>query len=104
MHTFNSKLKKASIQFFYTLFFSFLTTVSIAQPSNDSPCNAIPLTVGTSLSYSSYSNVNATITSGVTAPGCTSFTNTDILDVWFTAVVPSTGVLFVSTNSLVNFL
>ena len=96
MHTFYSKIKKSSFTLFCTLF---LTTFSIAQPSNDSPCNAIPLTVGTSLSYSSYSNVNATITSGVTAPGCTSFTNTDILDVWFTAVVPSTGVLFVATNA-----
>ena len=95
MHTFYSKIKKSSFTLFCTLF---LTTFSIAQPSNDSPCNAIPLTVGTSLSYSSYSNVNATITSGVTAPGCTSFTNTDILDVWFTAVVPSTGVLFVATK------
>ena len=84
-----------------TLLFSFIlfgiNHFVLAQPANDNPCSAIQLSVGTSPSYSTYNNTNATISTGIQAPGCTSFTNTDILDVWFSVVVPSSGVLFVST-------
>ncbi|MCB9189687.1 MAG: gliding motility-associated C-terminal domain-containing protein [Flavobacteriales bacterium] len=57
-------------------------------PSNDNPCNAIPLTVGTSCSYSTYTNANATATSGIPAPGCASYSGGDV---WFTATVPASG-------------
>ncbi|UKN01148.1 T9SS type A sorting domain-containing protein [Paracrocinitomix mangrovi] len=71
-------------------FLAFLLFVNqgLAQPSNDDPCNAIPLTVGTSCSYSTYTNANATATSGVTAPGCASYSGGDV---WFTVTVPAGG-------------
>ncbi|MBL7951693.1 MAG: CUB domain-containing protein [Flavobacteriales bacterium] len=67
----------------------------LAQPANDDPCGAIPLTVGTSCSFSSRTTAAASATPGVPAPGCASYNGADV---WFTAVVPANGQLFFDTN------
>lgn len=64
--------------------------------SNDEPCNAIPLTVSSSCSYATYTNAGATATSGVTAPGCASYSGGDV---WFRAVVPANGILVIDTTT-----
>jgi hypothetical protein len=71
--------------------------VIICVPSicNDDPCNASPLTVNTSCSYSSFSNVGGTVSTGMIEPACASFSATLSEDVWFSAVVPANGVLTV---------
>lgn len=78
-----------------TLLCAFYTIV-IAQPSNDNPCSAIPLTVNASCTYSVYTNAAATASAGVPAPGCASYSGGDV---WFTAVVPASGLLNVDMNT-----
>lgn len=58
--------------------------------SNDESCNAIPLTVSSTCSYSTYTNAGATASTAVTAPGCGGYLGGDV---WFSAVVPATGEL-----------
>jgi hypothetical protein len=66
-------------------------------PTNDNPCQGTVLTVGSSISYSGYyTNQCATATSGVTAPGCGTYSGGDI---WFKAVVPSSGALVINTDT-----
>ena len=65
--------------------------ISVAQvipPVNDDPCNAISLTVDSVCNYLTTNNNNATVTTGVPAPGCG---GTIYQDVWFKAVVPVSG-------------
>lgn len=64
----------------------------LAQPANDDPCSATPLTVGTGCSFATYTNAAATATAGVPAPGCASYVGADV---WFTAVVNGSGTLTV---------
>jgi hypothetical protein len=59
-------------------------------PSNDNPCSAIALPVNSSCSYLTYTNANATATSGPPAPGCASYVGSDV---WFTVTVPSSGMV-----------
>ncbi|MFY7885590.1 MAG: hypothetical protein ACOVOV_12205, partial [Dolichospermum sp.] len=63
---------------------------------NDECSGAIALTVSTSCSYTTYSNSGATASTGVTAPGCANYLGGDV---WFSAVVPATGVLTVDLQS-----
>ncbi len=67
-----------------------------AQPSNDNPCTATPLTVGTGCSFATYTNAAATATAGVPAPGCASYNGGDV---WFTAVVNGSGILTVDMGT-----
>nr|WP_294860159.1 T9SS type A sorting domain-containing protein [uncultured Fluviicola sp.] len=81
------------------LLFSFLLFPLIpcfAQPANDNPCSATPLTVGTSCSFATYTNAAATASPGVPAPGCASYSGGDV---WFSAVVPANGILTVDMNT-----
>jgi len=74
-----------------------LVAVAYAQaPANDNPCNATPLTVGTACNFSTYTNANATATTGVTAPGCANYLGGDV---WFSAVVPASGAIIFDTNT-----
>lgn len=87
----SNKLKKGTL-----LLFLFFNSINVfAQPSNDDPCSATPLTVGTSCSYSSYTNAAATASAGVPAPGCASYSGGDV---WFSITVPASGQ--VTINSL----
>lgn len=67
-----------------------------AQPANDNPCSATALPVNASCTYTAATNVAATNTAGVTAPGCASYSGQDV---WFSAVVPSSGAIEINTNS-----
>ncbi|MDP2384931.1 MAG: PKD-like domain-containing protein [Bacteroidota bacterium] len=74
-------------------------------PANDNPCGAIALpAVTTNCNYGTYSNAFATETSTALAPAPSACTggiadggySTDVIeDVWFSVVVPSTGLIHV---------
>ncbi|MFA4853702.1 MAG: hypothetical protein WC599_14395, partial [Bacteroidales bacterium] len=64
-------------------------------PANDNPCNAVPITVGPVCGMNQFSNENATASPGVPAPGCAGYSNGDV---WFTAVVPSSGNLIIDSD------
>ncbi|NSW45533.1 MAG: hypothetical protein HPY79_06955 [Bacteroidales bacterium] len=68
--------------------YSIIVNSAAAGPSNDDCTGAITLTVGASCSFSSYTNANATATSGVPAPGCANYLGGDV---WFKATVPASG-------------
>ena len=72
------------------------TTLVATIPPNDDPCNATPLAVNSSCSFSTYTNEFATASTGVPAPGCASYSGSDV---WFTAVVPASGILIVDTDT-----
>lgn len=59
-------------------------------PANDEPCNAITLDVqeNGSCNFQTYTNLSATSTTGVPAPGCGSFSGADV---WFKLTVPCSG-------------
>ena len=79
-------------------------------PANDEPCGAIPLTVNAGCLFTGATNEYATNTPSsntptwfsIPAPGCGGATQ--FSDVWFTAVVPSNGILQIDTDdgSLLN--
>ncbi len=92
------KLKSKSL-FLHILSIIFVSISSVsdvlAQPANDDPCNATPLTVGTSCTFVSATNVGATNTAGVPAPGCASYSGQDV---WFSVFVPASGTLNIDSN------
>lgn len=62
-------------------------------PSNDEPCTASALTVGTSCTFNTYTNTcatNSVTTVGAPTPSCTTYGGGDV---WFTVTVPSGGSL-----------
>jgi gliding motility-associated-like protein len=61
-------------------------TVNAQAPVNDDPCNAIELIAGPICNYQTFSNANATGTTGVPAPGCANYSGGDV---WFKVVVPA---------------
>lgn len=65
-------------------------------PANDNPCSATVVAVGASCSFSSYTNAGATNTTGVTAPGCASYSGGDV---WFQMTVPPSGNLIIDSNT-----
>jgi hypothetical protein len=69
------------------------TTSSVATPSNDDPCAATAITVGSTCSYTTFSNQCATATTvgAPPVPGCAGYSGGDI---WFTVSVPSSTVTF----------
>lgn len=64
-------------------------------PSNDECIGATPLTVGTSCSFITSTNVNGT-NSGAPAPGCGNYADADV---WFSMTVPPSGELRIETAS-----
>ncbi len=65
-------------------------------PANNNPCNAEPLIVSAACNFTQYTNVNATATTGVPAPGCANYVDDDV---WFSAVVPATGAIIFDSNT-----
>ncbi|MCH2223866.1 MAG: T9SS type A sorting domain-containing protein [Crocinitomicaceae bacterium] len=57
-------------------------------PANDEPCSATTLTVGSACTFTTGTNVNATTSAGVPAPGCASHTGGDV---WYEFTVPASG-------------
>jgi hypothetical protein len=65
-------------------------------PANDDQCGATLVAANSSCSYTSYTNVLATPSSGLTAPSCGNYSGGDI---WFKTVVPSSGALTITTDT-----
>jgi len=65
-------------------------------PANDNPCGAIDLTLGSTCTMASYSNVMATSTAGIPAPGCGGYSSGDV---WFKFTAPSSGLVTLRTSS-----
>lgn len=70
-------------------------------PSNDDPCSATAIPVNTTCTYTSGSNIDATVSSGIPAPGCGAGAYNDV---WFTLTVPASGSVIINTaaGSLTN--
>ncbi|MEY2693532.1 MAG: putative adhesin [Bacteroidota bacterium] len=73
-----------------------LTSAAPAPILGDECAIAIPLTVSSTCSYTTYTNAANTASAGIPAPGCASYSGGDI---WFSAVVPFTGILTVDTQT-----
>jgi gliding motility-associated-like protein len=67
-----------------------------AQPLNDDACAPIPLTPTASCTYQTFTNVAATASPGVPAPGCALYVSGDV---WFTVTVPAGGALTFDTQT-----
>ncbi len=64
--------------------------------ANDNPCTAMQLSVGTTCTFSTFTNVGTTASGGVPAPGCGNFVATGTgasKDVWFVVSVPPGGAI-----------
>lgn len=87
------------ITLFYLLIFT--SSLCFAQPANDLPGGAIPLTVGTNFAENAIvaTNVGATASEAtdptIPAPACSQYGGGDV---WFTVTVPASGNLFVETD------
>jgi hypothetical protein len=80
---------------------SFMITCGVIPPDNDEPCNAIPLSVTLNCNYETFSNTNASNTTSAGIPSCANYVNDDV---WFSVVVPVTGMVVIDTqnNSVTN--
>ena len=74
-----------------------------APPVNDNPCATPPLVTGATLltpgatcSLTSSTNVNASSTAGIPAPGCGNYQGGDV---WFRFVAPPSGRVYIDTES-----
>ena len=100
MKAITTHIGAASARFIKTLllFSAVMMTINVAfaQPANDNPCNATPLTAGTTCNYVAGTNVASTNTAGVPAPGCAAYVGQDV---WFSVVVPAGGSLIFDSNT-----
>ncbi len=58
---------------------------TLSRPINDNPSGAITLTIGTTVSYSTYTNLYATNTTTESTPSCASYVGEDV---WFKVTLP----------------
>ncbi|NVN94263.1 MAG: gliding motility-associated C-terminal domain-containing protein [Bacteroidetes bacterium] len=65
-------------------------------PSNDECANAIYIPPATSCSYQTYTTLDATLSTGVPAPGCGTVLGADV---WFSVDVPNSGKLVFDTQA-----
>jgi hypothetical protein len=65
-------------------------------PANDDPCNATTVSVGLACGFTTYTNACATPTIGVPAPGCGNYVGNDV---WFKAIVPTSGQITFDSNT-----
>lgn len=99
--TFIPTLSNSLVLRFRPMFILFLVMCtgfnSFAQaPVNDEPCNAIVIPVSLNCNYVQYTNADATATSGVTDPGCASYSGGDV---WFSLTVPASGSVTIDTQT-----
>lgn len=88
-----------SIQILFLFVFMLVSySVAKAQPANDECSGAIGVTVGTSCSYTTYTNTGATYSATAPLPACASYT-TAAADVWFKVIVPASGALCFDTQT-----
>ncbi len=83
--------------FFHITGFILLSTLQTrAQaPVNDECSGAISLTVGTSCTYTQFTNLNATASTSVPNPTCGQYMGGDV---WFKFVAPAAGVVEINSN------
>ena len=80
----------------FSLLLAIIIQASYSQaPSNNNPCSAQTLTVNTSCTFATYTNVNAT-DSGIADPGCADYSGGDV---WFSVTVPLSGSIMIDTDS-----
>ncbi len=77
-------------------FLFLIVSVSCSFAQADDPCSATPLTVNTSCINTSGTNVGATGTLGVPAPGCGSYMG---YDVWYSITPATSGTVIISTTA-----
>jgi hypothetical protein len=66
-------------------------------PANDNPCGATALTMGAgSCTNAAATNINATATPGIPAPGCANYGSGDV---WFSFVAPGNGAATIRTTA-----
>ena len=65
-------------------------------PTNDNPCQATAVTVTSTCTYTTYSNIGTTSTISVPAPNCGFYFGADV---WFSFVAPPSGVALIQTQS-----
>ncbi|MEZ4798736.1 MAG: CUB domain-containing protein [Flavobacteriales bacterium] len=70
--------------------------VAPTPPTNDDPCNAINLSVDADCNFQEFSNLNATASIGVPAPGCANYQGSDV---WFSLVVPASGAVVIDSDT-----
>ncbi len=64
--------------------------------TNDGPCTATSLTLGTSCTLTAATNICATNTAGPPAPWCGNYTDGDV---WFTFTAPASGMVAIETTA-----
>ncbi|WP_130736398.1 GEVED domain-containing protein [Flavobacterium sp. J27] len=72
---------------------------AVSAPTNDNCNNATPLTITSSCSYTTYTNVGATASTSPStppAPGCGNYSGGDV---WFSFIVPANGTVTVDTQT-----
>lgn len=74
---------------------SFTITCGVIPPDNDEPCNATPLNATLNCNYETFSNTNASSSMYVSDPSCANYVNNDV---WFSVVVPPTGMIVIDTQ------
>ena len=77
--------------------FNICATAPPPPPVNNEPCGAISVAVNATCGYSAYTNVAATNTASLPAPGCGS--PGGALDVWFSFVAPPSGIAIVESTA-----
>ncbi len=65
---------------------------------NDEPCGAILMTVGTTCTMTSFTNLAATNSSTIGSPGCGSFTGSS-QDAWYRFVAPANGIAILESTA-----
>ncbi|HKR04766.1 MAG TPA: SprB repeat-containing protein, partial [Bacteroidia bacterium] len=78
----------------FLFLFVCLASAAFAQPANDDPCNATPLSIAATCAYTTHNNNNATNT-GMPGPGCANYSGGDV---WFTITVPASGAVTVDSK------
>jgi hypothetical protein len=64
--------------------------------ANDDPCGAVALTVNATCSTTAATTAGATGSAGPSAPFCGNYAGSDV---WFSAVMPANGVLYIETQA-----
>ncbi len=92
LHIKFAKIKRFLIMWILVL----VSTAGMAQaPSNDEPCNATALTVGATCNFINTTNLGATASAGITAPGCANYLGGDV---WYSFVVPAGGAVVIDSK------
>ncbi len=94
-HLFSIQKDISSIKLFMIVAFVVLSGMLFSQPANDNPCNATPLVVDTVCNPITDSNISATSAIGIPPPACGFYSGADV---WYSAIVPSTGSLHIITG------